>query len=64
MRSRDHFFRSRNTDQHKSFKSSFSRQKNVLYVRKSIVDLSIIHFKKKVIQSKNLKTDIFSYESD
>ena len=64
MRNRDRFFRSRNTNQHKSFKSSFSRQKNALYVKKSIVDSSIIHFKKEMIQSKNLKTNIFSYKSN
>ena len=62
IRNCDRFFRSRNTNQHKLFKSNFSRQKNALYVKKSIVDSSIIHFKKEVIQSKNLKINIFSYE--
>ena len=42
----------------------FHVRRNALYVKKSIVDSSIIHFKKKVIQSKNLKTDIFSYGSN
>ena len=64
MRDRDLFFLLRNTNQYKSFKSNFSRQKNVLYVKKLIVDRSIIHFKKKVIQLKNLKINIFIYESN
>ena len=42
----------------------FHVKKNVLYVKKSIVDSSIIHFKKEVIQSKNLKTNSFNYESN
>ena len=42
----------------------FHVKKNVSYMRKSIVNQSIIHFKKGLIQSKNLKINIFIYESD